>query len=103
MAADLLRAGRTAAHRPGRGVLSRVAAALALAIAVAVPLLAQRVGSALSPEAALAQLKRIHHHLISINDAAPISGISTIDQEQASVLAALRVGKPARDAQMTLL
>jgi transposase len=60
-------------------------------------------GSALSPEAALAQLKRIQHHRISINDAAPISGISTIDQEQASVLAALRVGKPARDAQMTLL
>lgn len=59
--------------------------------------------SALSPEAALAQLRRIQHHRISINDAAPINGISTIDAVQASVLAALKVAKPVKDTQMSLL
>jgi transposase len=60
-------------------------------------------GTALSPEAALAQLRRIQHHRISINDAAPISGVSSIDHVQAGVLAALKVEKPTKDAQMSLL
>jgi len=60
-------------------------------------------GSALSPEAALAELRRIQHHRISINAGAPITGLSTIDNEQAAVLAALKVTKPAKDAQMSLL
>lgn len=60
-------------------------------------------GSALSPEAALAQLRRIQHHTISINAAAPIAGISTIQKEQAAVYAALRLDKPAADTQLSLL
>lgn len=60
-------------------------------------------GSKLSPEAALAELRRIQHHRIAINAAAPISGVSTIHQQQADVLAALKVGKPQPDAQMSLL
>jgi transposase len=59
--------------------------------------------SDLSPERALAQLRRIQRHRISINRAAPISGISTINVQQTTVLAALNVKKPIQDAQMSLL
>lgn len=60
-------------------------------------------GSSLSPEAALAGLRRIQHHTISINDAAPISGVSTVTREQSEVLAALKVKKPTDDQQISLL
>jgi transposase len=59
--------------------------------------------SDLSPERALAQLRRIQRHRISINRAAPISGISTINVQQTTVLAALNVKKPIQDTQMSLL
>ncbi len=52
---------------------------------------------------ALAQLRRIQRHSLSINRAAPATGMSTINSQQASVLAALNVKKPAVDAQMSLL
>jgi len=63
-------------------------------------------GSDLSPEAALADLRRIQHHRVSINNAAPVEGISTIAQRQSDVLAALRIRKPTHDtkhAQLKLL
>jgi transposase len=60
-------------------------------------------GSALSPEAALAQLRRVQRHTVSINDGAPVQGISNINQEQAGVLAALKLRKPTPDPQMSLL
>lgn len=60
-------------------------------------------GSELSPEAALADLRRIQHHSVSINNAAPIQGVSTIAQRQTQVLAALKIKKPSHDAQLSLL
>lgn len=61
-------------------------------------------GSPLSPEAALERLRRVQRHTVRIDAAAPISGISTISDEQAGVLAALRLAKPVvADAQMSLL
>lgn len=60
-------------------------------------------GSELSPEAALSQLRRIQHHTISIDNATPIAGISTIAKEQAAVLAALKLNKPTADPQLSLL
>lgn len=60
-------------------------------------------GSSLSPEAALERLRRVQRHTVSINDGVPLQGISTINPEQASVLAALKLKKPAPDRQMTLL
>ena len=61
-------------------------------------------GSALSPEAALERLRRVQRYTVRIDVAAPISGISTISDEQAGVLAALRLAKPsATDPQMSLL
>ena len=59
--------------------------------------------SELSPEQALAQLRRIQRHSVSINRAAPVTGVSTINPQQANVLAALNLKKPAVNAQMSLL
>jgi hypothetical protein len=59
--------------------------------------------SELSPERALAQLRRIQHHRVSVNAAAPIAGISTIDTGQTEILAALSIKKPTIDTQLSLL
>ena len=59
--------------------------------------------SELTPEKALAQLRRIQNHRVSINAAAPLCGISVINDQQASVYASLNVKKPTQDAQMSLL
>ncbi len=56
-----------------------------------------------SPETALAQLRRIQRQSVCINQGVPISGISNIDREQAELLAAMNIRKPASDAQLTLL
>jgi transposase len=58
--------------------------------------------STLSPEA-LDKLRRIQRHSVSINAAAPIVGVSTINQEQAGVFEALKLKKPTEDAQLSLL
>ena len=64
----------------------------------------QQAGSDLSPEAALARLRRIQRHTIAIDGGSPVSGISTIDPTQASVLAALNVRKPTTaNEQLALL
>lgn len=60
-------------------------------------------GSELSPEAALADLRRIQRHTVSIDSGTPIQGVSTVHPRQADVLAALKIKKPAHDAQMSLL
>ena len=60
-------------------------------------------GSDLSPEAALADLRRIQRHTVSIDSGAPIHGVSTIQPRQAAALAALNIKKPTLDAQLSLL
>ncbi|MDZ7856723.1 IS1634 family transposase, partial [Sphaerotilus sp.] len=60
-------------------------------------------GHAASPETALARLRRIQRQTVCINDSAPISGVSTINDEQATLLAALRLKKPPGDTQLNLL
>ena len=59
--------------------------------------------SELSPEKALAQLRRIQRHQVRINQAAPITGISTINDDQAKVLETLKIKKPTQNVQLTLL
>ena len=59
--------------------------------------------SDLSPEKALAQLRRIQRHRVSINQATPISGISTINIQQAGLLAALNLKKPTEEPQLSLM
>ncbi|TDM06811.1 MAG: IS1634 family transposase [Ideonella sp. MAG2] len=56
-----------------------------------------------SPERALSTLRRIQHHRVCINAAQPIAGLSTINQEQAAILAALELKKPTLNTQLTLL
>jgi transposase len=60
-------------------------------------------GSELSPETALADLRRIQRHTVSIDSAAPIHGVSTVQPRQAQALAALRIKKPTIETQLTLL
>jgi transposase len=59
--------------------------------------------SDLSPERALAELRKIQRHKVRINKAEPISGISSINDAQAKVLETLNIRKPTQDAQLTLL
>jgi transposase len=59
--------------------------------------------SDLSPERALEKLRRIQRHSVSINAGAPMSGISTINNQPANELTALNLKKPTQDAQLTLL
>ena len=59
--------------------------------------------SDLSPERALAHLRKIQRHKVRINQAEPLEGVSTISDEQAQVLNALKVNKPIKNEQMSLL
>ena len=59
--------------------------------------------TALSPECALAKLRRIQHHRVTLNGTQPVTGISSINKEQADILAALTIKKPTLDTQLTLL
>ena len=63
----------------------------------------KRAGSDLSPESALADLRRIQRHSVRIDNGEPIQGVSTIHPRQADVLAALNIKEPSHDAQMSLL
>ncbi len=63
----------------------------------------QAANSGLSPARALALLNRIQHHRIVIDQTKSVDGFSTISQEQAWVLSALKVRKPAKTTQLTLL
>jgi len=56
----------------------------------------------LSPERALAHLRKIQRHSVIINDAAPMTGISSINSQQSDVLTALNVKKPSEKAQLSL-
>lgn len=57
----------------------------------------------LSPGSALAALSRIQHHCVTINDAQPVTGLSTITEEQAEIFAALTVKIPTLKTQLSLL
>ena len=59
--------------------------------------------SDLSPETALAQLRRIQRHSVRINAAAPMPGITTLTALQAEVLAQLNLKKPSSNPQLPLL
>ena len=56
-----------------------------------------------TPERALQTLKRIQHHRVSINGAQPLSGVSSITEEDSKVFKALKVKLPSQTQQMSLL
>lgn len=56
-----------------------------------------------SPEKALAQLRRIQHHRITLNGTQSSAGLSTTNQEQNDLLSALSIPKPTLPEQLTLL
>ena len=67
----------------------------------------QRLSSAdaqLSPERALAELQKLQHHQIRINQAErPVTGISRLSETQDRVFAALKLKKPTQPQQFSLL
>lgn len=60
-------------------------------------------GHEASPETALAQLRRIQRQTVTINDSAPISGVSSVNDQQAGLLAALKIKNPQPNTQLSLL
>lgn len=56
-----------------------------------------------SPERALECLRRIQYHRVQLNAATPVSGVSTIRNEQSEILRALSVKNPAIPQQLALL
>ena len=62
-----------------------------------------RAGHEASPETALAVLRRIQRQTITINDSAPITGVSTINRDQVEIFSAMSLRKPVPDAQLRLL
>ena len=61
-----------------------------------------RASSGLSPERALSQLRRIQHHRVTLNDTQPVTGLSTISQQQTDIFCALTLKKPTLNAQLAL-
>ena len=59
--------------------------------------------ASLSPERALESLRRIQYHQIQLDAAHPVSGVSTLREEQSEILKALNVKKPAVPQQLALL
>jgi transposase len=57
----------------------------------------------ITPERALAALKRIQHHQVSINGAPSLCGVSSMTDEHNVMLAALKVKKPKQSEQLSLL
>ena len=56
-----------------------------------------------STSGALAKLRRMQHHRVTLNGAQTVTGISSINKEQSNILAALTIKKPTLDTQITLL
>ena len=57
----------------------------------------------ISPERALAKLRRIQHQKVKVNDLEPVAALSNMTQEHTDILQALTVKKPTLPAQLTLL
>ncbi len=60
-------------------------------------------GTTHSPERALQRLRRIQHDRVTVNAGQPMTGLFSVDQEQAGILAALTIKKPSLNTQLTLL
>jgi transposase len=59
--------------------------------------------TALSPERALAKLRRIQHHGVMLNGTESVAGISSINKQQIDILAALSIKKPMQERPITVL
>ena len=57
----------------------------------------------ISPERALQTLKRIQHHRVSINQAKPLEGVSSLTEDDLALLAALKIKPPTTNSQLCRL
>jgi len=56
-----------------------------------------------TPERALQSRKRIQHHRVSLSGAQPLSGVSSMSEEDSQMLKALKVKQPKTNRQLSLL
>ncbi len=57
----------------------------------------------ITPERALQSLKRIQHHRVSLDGSPPLSGVSSMTDEDGQMLKALKVKQPTTNRQLSLL
>lgn len=57
----------------------------------------------ITPERALQSLRRIQHHRVSINGAAPLTGVTAMTAEHSEMLKTLKVKTPSQSQQLSLL
>ncbi len=57
----------------------------------------------ITPERALQTLKRIQHHRVTLGSAAPLSGVSSLSDEQNEMFKVLKVKQPSANRQLSLL
>jgi transposase len=57
----------------------------------------------ISPERALSKLRRIQYHSVTLDNKKTVTGVSSINKEQADILSTLRIKKPILNTQLTIL
>ena len=63
----------------------------------------REANTGLSPERALSLVRTIQHHRVTLDHTRQVSGVSSINSNQAAVLSALGAKKPTANEQLTLL
>ena len=63
----------------------------------------REANTGLSPERALSLVRTIQHHRVTLDHNQHVSGVSSINSDQAAVLSALGAKKPTANEQLTLL
>ena len=84
-------------HRLPERIRAHAHAAICFIALILYRIMRQRLHAAAghtSPKRALAHLRSIQHHRITLNGSQPSAGLSTTSAEQSAVLAALKLSKP---------
>ena len=76
---------------------------IALVLHRVIRLRLRAANAGITPERALQSLKRIQHHRVSLDGAPPLSGVSSITDEDGQMFKALKVKQPTTNRQLSLL
>lgn len=76
---------------------------IALVLHRVIRLRLRAANAGITPERALQSLKRIQHHRVSLDGAPPLSGVSSMTDEDGQMFKALKVKQPTTNRQLSLL
>ena len=76
---------------------------MALVLHRVIRLRLRAANAGITPERALQSLKRIQHHRVSLDGAPPLSGVSSMTDEDGQMFKALKVKQPTTNRQLSLL